>query len=271
MSEPAFDRMTVRPERTEQHVGRLNRRMPRILLLCALGFLALGAVSIALGVHADAINWWANHPYLANLFASLTSALFGIPFALLFVSFLYRRLAQHVAEENLRQRIQSLIAELDEITNEWVEESLAAACLDSAVYVRDCISQLGPGSEHERDSIRRFRKLWLDLVWHEQLRGALDPQKRTPNWQLARTVWRDLSMSLKQLSDFGLRTSNRTELVRIEHALECLAAIDVRPVDEDWSVIYQDHKRLDLIYDYSVNVLALSQPLRKLVHDLSSM
>jgi hypothetical protein len=78
-------------------------------------------------------------------------------------------------------------------------------------------------------------------------------------------------MSLKQLSDFDLRTPNRTELVRIEHALECLAAIDVRPVDEDWSVIYQDHKRLDLIYDYSVNVLALSQPLRKLVHDLSSM
>src|SRR5690349_11296535 len=75
-----FDILAMPGKRTERHVGRLAGRMPRILLFCALGFLVFGVISVAVGVHADATNWWAAHPYLANLFASLTSALFGIPF-----------------------------------------------------------------------------------------------------------------------------------------------------------------------------------------------
>jgi hypothetical protein len=54
----------------------------------------IGIVVVTVGVLGDAFNWWTDRPFLTNLTSSITSALFGIPLALV----VFQRLTSLQAE-----------------------------------------------------------------------------------------------------------------------------------------------------------------------------
>jgi hypothetical protein len=76
-------------------------RTTRILLLALL---VLGLGLLAAGLTADHYGWWATRPFLTNVISGLTSACFGVPFALLVLS----SLTSMEDSQRQRQRAEAL-------------------------------------------------------------------------------------------------------------------------------------------------------------------
>ncbi|MEV6443035.1 hypothetical protein [Amycolatopsis sp. NPDC051716] len=64
----------------------------------------VGVCLLTLGFAADQFGWWTTRPFLTNLVSGVTSACFGIPFALLFLA----SFTAHQAEQLERSNAQSL-------------------------------------------------------------------------------------------------------------------------------------------------------------------
>lgn len=75
------------------------RRMLIASVLFGLGLLVVGSVG-------DFRGWWASIPYLTNVLTGLTGAMFGVPFAVLFLA----RVARHQADEAERRGVQRLLS-----------------------------------------------------------------------------------------------------------------------------------------------------------------
>jgi hypothetical protein len=76
----------------------------------------LGCFCLAAGLYGDARGYWASRSFGVNLFTSLTTALFGIPFAAIFITWfttsLESRVAKHAAESAATMAAQSAWADL---------------------------------------------------------------------------------------------------------------------------------------------------------------
>lgn len=92
------------------HAGRAIRILVIMLLLLGIGFLSLGLVS-------DQLGWWTNRPFLTNLVSGMTSACFGVPFALLILSSITARETSAVQRRNARNLLSSALDWLEE----WVD------------------------------------------------------------------------------------------------------------------------------------------------------
>jgi hypothetical protein len=66
-----------------------------------VAFALVGLTFAASGIVADIKGWWESLPFFSNLFAGITSALFGIPFALLIIQRLSYRQAEDLQRRNV--------------------------------------------------------------------------------------------------------------------------------------------------------------------------
>jgi hypothetical protein len=116
-----------------------------ILPLAGLGLLTLGLLS-------DQGGWWSTRPFLTNLISGLTSACFGVPFALLVLTSLTARQTRELERRGA--------------------ETLFAGAVSSLVTLSERIT-VGP--EHDRLDVA------LDALTRSSLRrlDALDPSEST--------------------------------------------------------------------------------------------
>jgi hypothetical protein len=71
--------------------------------------LVLGSVMLVLGAKGDATGFWADRPFLTNVFSSLTAAMFGIPIALAVLHQIAAAQASHAAEVRQRTAAKNLL------------------------------------------------------------------------------------------------------------------------------------------------------------------
>jgi hypothetical protein len=86
-------------------IRQVLARTPRIILQAALAMFAVGVLLVGAGTYLDVNSWWQDRPFLVNLLSSFTSAMFGIPLALIALSAMSRLESRHDAQMTLNERM----------------------------------------------------------------------------------------------------------------------------------------------------------------------
>ncbi|RZT84603.1 hypothetical protein EV383_1450 [Pseudonocardia sediminis] len=87
---------------------------PVNVVLC-LALLMLGASILSVGVLLESTDFWIRHPFLTNVASGVATACFGIPFAIVVLSRIYRRQAAITERQQLGQSIDREIGLLQDI------------------------------------------------------------------------------------------------------------------------------------------------------------
>lgn len=114
------------------------------------GLLAFGVICFVFGLIGDLHGWWTSLGFVSNVMAGVTSACFGIPFAVVVLRRLQRYLDANAGKREIQELNESNVSYLLRLVNELVdgdsEETLreaerlvgvAAANLDEIVDIAD--------------------------------------------------------------------------------------------------------------------------------------
>lgn len=115
------------------------RDLPRWAKGSFWGSIALGLICFAAGLYGDAHDFWGSRSYGANMFTSLTSALFGVPFAGILVTWfttsLESRASLAAAKTSARALTASTWTEFKELAESHLRAITPAALRESGPEV----------------------------------------------------------------------------------------------------------------------------------------
>jgi hypothetical protein len=96
----------------------------------------VGGCLLALGLAADQFGWWTTRPFLTNLVSGVTSACFGVPFALLILA----SFTAHQAEQIQRTNAENLFdGALDTLAN-WARRVTSSQSHDRLDVALDSLT-----------------------------------------------------------------------------------------------------------------------------------
>lgn len=149
----------------ERSLGKLSvsdswKRASRPLKVLVVTLPLVGVFLLTLGLAADQFGWWTTRPFLTNLVSGMTSACFGIPFALLFLA----SFTAHQAEQLERSNTQSLFdGALDtfagwarRVTSSRSHDRLDIALDSLTAQVLDHLEQVSEAQEGASSDIPAF-------------------------------------------------------------------------------------------------------------------
>jgi len=119
----------------------------------------VGGCLLALGLAADRFGWWTTRPFLTNLVSGVTSACFGVPFALLILA----SLTAHQAEQLQQANAKSLFdGALDSLAG-WVRRVTASESYDRLDVELDLLTSRvldasGPELAESVSALQKFLK-----------------------------------------------------------------------------------------------------------------
>lgn len=144
-----------------------------------------GAVAAAAGAWGDASGWWGDKSFLTNLASSATSALFGVPFALVVIQHITSRQADERERREVRQRAARLARELTGDARQLVRvdiHSQPVATLRAALrHARATLEQAGGDADPE--PLRQAYALWAQLV-SSRTTTELLIERMSGNWRV---------------------------------------------------------------------------------------
>lgn len=124
--------------------------------------LALGSVMLVFGAKGDASGFWADRPFLTNVFSSLTAAMFGIPIALAVLHQIAAAQASHAAEVRQRTAARNLLEGMTYRITDGFPATSAVAGLISDI---DAFGRTEVTDENRRQfqsEVRKFLTRWDD-------------------------------------------------------------------------------------------------------------
>ena len=136
-----------------------------IRLLC-LGMWGLGVLALIVGVWGDTTGWWASFDFLANLMSSVTSALFGVPFALVVIGYITASQGHERERREVTRQAAGLANELASDARQLILGTPAqvGALAVALRQAREALEALASGQEADGRTVGRAYALWHKVV-----------------------------------------------------------------------------------------------------------
>ena len=186
---------------------------------------SIGASIAGMGLYGDSNSWWNNEPFTTNILSSLSTALMGLPFAIILVSTITQERAAEIQAHRLREHLIALSIEY----NSEIEANCPTSQISELIDLLATLSR--PEPQDKYGDLRKHGK---------EARGRIEAETRA--WRKSQTKASERFPQLWQetFQDHGERRPDlaylRTNLLGLVYQLDEVGQ-QYRALRMDWPAL----------------------------------